>query len=61
MTTHFETYVAKYGELSAYSLMELWERMCGIRHPTTMLLEERWAFFLRETDKHLAPCAAAPA
>ena len=59
MPTHFDTYTAKYGELAAHALVEMWERSWKVKHEQFMTLEDRWDFFIRETDKDLAKCAAA--
>lgn len=60
MSTQIDAYIAKYGELHAFSIIEIWERSRGIRHQEAKTLEDRWSFFIRETDKYLdAPTVAA--
>ena len=53
MTMHFDTYVAKHSESVAHDIVEGWERHMKIKHQVVMSLEDRWNYFIRETDKYL--------
>lgn len=58
MSDHFETVMMKHGEHGVQSILENWERFCGIRHQEPMPLERRWEIFLRATDSSPLSVAA---
>ncbi len=59
MTMHFDTYVATRSECVAHEIVEGWERHMKIKHNDVMSLEDRWNYFIRETDKYFTREAGA--
>jgi hypothetical protein len=45
---HFETFIARHGEIVAQAILENWERTVGIRHNDPVSLEDRWQAFIQE-------------
>jgi len=46
----FDTVMKRYSESLIQQIVETWERYNGIRHDRPMMLEDRWAHFIRCTE-----------
>lgn len=57
MADQFETVMMKHGEHGVQALLEIWERLNGVRHDQPLPLERRWELFLGQTA-HLAHAVA---
>jgi hypothetical protein len=50
---NLDRFTSKHSENAAQAILEAWEKWHGIKHAAHATLEDRWAFFIRETDKFL--------
>ncbi|MCL2469680.1 MAG: hypothetical protein FWF24_05560 [Alphaproteobacteria bacterium] len=48
----FETIYRTRGEAFVFNILGLWERSTRTRHPCEMSLEDRWAYFLAQTQNN---------
>jgi hypothetical protein len=48
---HFETFIARHGEIVAQAILENWERTVGISHSDPVPLEDRWQAFTQDDPK----------
>ncbi len=53
----FDTVTKKHPESLIQQIVETWERYNNIRHDSPMMLEDRWAYFIRCTEPFSAVAA----
>lgn len=57
--SEFNQLIERHGETGVQAFIDMWERNNNVRHQDCIPLEDRWVFFVSQTEVYVALAAVA--